>query len=71
MKKRICKVYNIIREIWIDVEFGKIKKGDRFSLFDPVRDMDGNSEFIALDDAYKDDKKCYNVKSDPVKSLKE
>ena len=52
MKWRTCQVFN--RE-WVETEFGAVKKGDIFRLFEsdgqPVKGNQGETEFIALKDA--------------------
>ena len=55
MEFRKCEIK--INDSWELTEFKNLKKDDLFRLFDynePVVNKNGNSEFIALTDAYLD-----------------
>jgi len=66
LKQKLRKVEIKTKEGWIKTEFKKIKKGDVFRLFDPplkpVRDNKGRTKWIALENAFLNERNVWMVK---------
>jgi hypothetical protein len=65
--KRIIQVYR--EDKWQEIEFEELKKDDKFRMFDngiPVKDDKKNFQWIALSDAFLNDKKLWTINTQGV-----